>query len=516
MPIIVWSVMVRGPKKGSRSLMDERQQICRKPLRRAVMTVVVFVASLTATGAVAGPVWARPVMTASDVQHAPNVSGLLAGLRTEEGQLEGLGAYRTAERYVRRARSGVLSAGLLARAAGIKLRLARSGLARAVQANDAARARVSIYKLALYELAMAEYTQTVGLPSGVDFASLQTRLEGGEIAEVTRVDALSSLSGARKHFKLTQVMVGEAKKAAQLAQAADLRAQKRLVAAKLELVASVSVLARARLWATVPGAAPAHPDQQLSVMEGRVSLSSERPRPLARRHAMLVRPSSVSFTASEARQVVEAPLAAGSLGASALAGGPSILGPSLLSPSQIEEWYASTRSLPNTMVAFPKLVSDYFIASRMTHVRADLAFAQSVVETGYFSFPPGGQLVPDDNNFAGIGACDSCSHGWSFPSALAGVLSQEELLLAYASPKPSARFSWVSNLGIQGCCNTWLGLSGIWASNLSYGYEILSVYKQMVGWVLQQQLQAAGLAPVQPGLTPPGIYGQVPSRSHRT
>jgi hypothetical protein len=40
-------------------------------------------------------------MTASDVQHAPNVSGLLAGLRTEEGQLEGLGAYRTAERYVR-------------------------------------------------------------------------------------------------------------------------------------------------------------------------------------------------------------------------------------------------------------------------------------------------------------------------------------------------------------------------------------------------------------------------------
>ncbi|MGC8626755.1 MAG: glucosaminidase domain-containing protein [Acidimicrobiales bacterium] len=489
------------------------------------MAVVALVASLNGVGAVVMPAWARPVMTASDLQHAPNVTGLLAGLRTEEGQLEGLGAYRMASGYVRRARSEALSAELAARAAGTALRLARSRLARAVRADDVARAEVVTYKLALYQLAMAEYTQTVGLPSGVDFASLQTRLEGGEIADVTRVDALASLSEAHEHFKLTQVMVVKAKEVAQLAQAADLRAQKRLVAANLDLAASVRLLQKARLSATVPGAAPAHPGQQLSVLESSVSLYPGQLRPPTRRHAMALRLRPVSFSASEARrQVTEAPLAAGPLGTSALAGGPSILGPSLLSASQIEQWYESTGFVPNTTVAFPRLVDDYFIASRLTHVRADLAFAQSVVETGYFRFPPGGQLGPGDNNFAGIGACDSCSHGWSFPSALAGVLSQEELLVAYASPRPSARFSWVSNLGVEGCCSTWLGLSGIWASNLNYGYEILSVYKQMVGWVLRQQLQAAGLAPAQPGLRPLGTYGfkppgiceQVPSRSHRT
>jgi hypothetical protein len=43
-----------------------------------------------------------------------------------------------------------------------------------------------------------------------------------------------------------------------------------------------------------------------------------------------------------------------------------------------------------------------------------------------------------------------------------------------------------------------VALSGIWASNPQYGYEILSVYKQMLDWALPRRLQAAGLVPVVP------------------
>jgi hypothetical protein len=143
------------------------------------------------------------------------------------------------------------------------------------------------------------------------------------------------------------------------------------------------------------------------------------------------------------------------------------------------------------------LVKDYFRAARLTGVRPDIAFAQSVVETGYFSFPVHGQDPAGYNNFAGIGACDSCKHGWRFSSAYAGVLTQEALLNEYAEPPPlyGPPGGLVAGLGVAGCCRTWMALSGTWASNPNYGYIILSVYKQMVDWALTRQLQQTGLLP---------------------
>jgi hypothetical protein len=50
-----------------------------------------------------------------------------------------------------------------------------------------------------------------------------------------------------------------------------------------------------------------------------------------------------------------------------------------------------------------------------------------------------------------------------------------------------------------------MALSGVWATNPAYGYEILSVYKEMLGWALQAELQEVGLqdpAIVNPGPQP--------------
>jgi hypothetical protein len=173
--------------------------------------------------------------------------------------------------------------------------------------------------------------------------------------------------------------------------------------------------------------------------------------------------------------------------------GPDILGPSLLTEAEVQGWFASTGGSVNATVPLATLVSDYMEAGAATGVRADIAFAQSIVETGHFSFPAGGQLTGKDNNFAGIGACDHCKHGWKFPSALAGVMAQEQLLEAYATPPSVASVSSLASPGIEGCCRTWMGLSGVWASNPAYGYEILSVYEQMLAWAIPRQLSANGL-----------------------
>ena len=61
----------------------------------------------------------------------------------------------------------------------------------------------------------------------------------------------------------------------------------------------------------------------------------------------------------------------------------------------------------------------------------NLAFAQSVVETASFSVAAG-------NNYSGMGVCDSCTGGYSFPTPLDGVRAQMQLLRNYADPDARA------------------------------------------------------------------------------
>lgn len=171
---------------------------------------------------------------------------------------------------------------------------------------------------------------------------------------------------------------------------------------------------------------------------------------------------------------------------------PNILGPAALSAGELAGWYASTGFQANTTVPMATLAGYYLSAGTTAGLRGDIAFAQSIVETGYFTFPSGGQLLGTDNNFAGIGACDSCAHGWTFPSAQTGVTAQVQLLDAYATtskiPTPL-----VGRVGVAGCCQTWLSLGGVWATNPDYGYAILSIYQEILNWVIPQRLAAAGL-----------------------
>jgi hypothetical protein len=58
-----------------------------------------------------------------------------------------------------------------------------------------------------------------------------------------------------------------------------------------------------------------------------------------------------------------------------------------------------------------------------------------------------------------------------------------------------------------------VALAGKWATSKTYGVEILSIYKQILDWVIPQRLLALGLLP--PGSVvpaPPGTETSGPSR----
>lgn len=69
-------------------------------------------------------------------------------------------------------------------------------------------------------------------------------------------------------------------------------------------------------------------------------------------------------------------------------------------------------------------------------VRADVAWAQALKETGYFKY--GGIVLPEQNNYAGIGALNNNSKGDAaiFDTPKIGVRAQIQHLKAYASTEP--------------------------------------------------------------------------------
>jgi hypothetical protein len=138
------------------------------------------------------------------------------------------------------------------------------------------------------------------------------------------------------------------------------------------------------------------------------------------------------------------------------------------------------------------LTGDYQTTGVAMNVRDDIAFAQAMVETGYLDFPSFGQVTPTDNNYAGLGACDTCAHGFSFPDAQTGVAAHLQLLHDDASAQPVPG-PLPAPVGVAGCCSTWLALDGIWATGGGYGYHILLLYKQMLEWTLQRRQASAGL-----------------------
>lgn len=114
-------------------------------------------------------------------------------------------------------------------------------------------------------------------------------------------------------------------------------------------------------------------------------------------------------------------------------------------------------------------------------VRAEVAFTQCMKETGFLKY--GGDVIPNQYNFAGIGATGAV-HGASFSNVRMGIRAQIQHLKAYGSVSPltnpcvDPRFNLVKRGSAQYV--EWLGIkenpNGYgWATSKSYGHDIVNM-----------------------------------------
>lgn len=114
-------------------------------------------------------------------------------------------------------------------------------------------------------------------------------------------------------------------------------------------------------------------------------------------------------------------------------------------------------------------------------VRAEVAFTQCMKETGFLKY--GGDVLPNQYNFAGIGATGAV-HGASFSNVRMGIRAQIQHLKAYGSVSPltnqcvDPRFNLVKRGSAQYV--EWLGTkenpNGYgWATSKSYGHDIVNM-----------------------------------------
>lgn len=216
--------------------------------------------------------------------------------------------------------------------------------------------------------------------------------------------------------------------------------------------------------------------------------------------------------------------------------GVPVMGLSRLTAQQLVDFYRARApaSLPYraTGATLEQLAQMFVDEGNRYLVRGDIAFAQSILETAWFNFPDYGIVKPWNNNFAGIGACDSCGNGFQFGSALMGVRAQIQLLRNYADitsrhttiPDPPVPELWGSTPSIatynfdnyfhKGRAPLWNDMgNGNWATASGYATAVLRVYNDMLIFngqpgqcppdgILFGPLTAAGPCPVdlrQPG-----------------
>lgn len=133
----------------------------------------------------------------------------------------------------------------------------------------------------------------------------------------------------------------------------------------------------------------------------------------------------------------------------------------------------------NALVQFPDLPKLYREEATIEGVNHDLAFCQMCLETGFLRF--GGDIKPQQNNFAGLGAIGGGAEAASFPSARIGVRAHIQHLKAYASLEPlvqqevDPRFRFVT----RGIAPTVDQLSGRWSADLDYGTKIKAMFKRL-------------------------------------
>jgi len=170
----------------------------------------------------------------------------------------------------------------------------------------------------------------------------------------------------------------------------------------------------------------------------------------------------------------------------------AIVGTTSVTKSQMVKLFkASGKTYPSSLkssgaASIEAFCQIYIEEAKAEGVKAEVAFAQAMLETGYLQF--GGDVKVSQNNFCGLGASGGGAAGHSFSSVRKGVRAHIQHLKAYASTDSlnntciDPRFSYVK----RGCAKylEWLGQkenpNGYgWATSAGYGNSIVTLIKKM-------------------------------------
>ena len=177
-----------------------------------------------------------------------------------------------------------------------------------------------------------------------------------------------------------------------------------------------------------------------------------------------------------------------SVSPAAAAASTPVMAPNRLSAGDLAGWYKSTGKTNHATVSVDTLASYFISEGGDEGVTGDVAFAQSMVETGYLAFSD--RVPPSYNNFSGLGAVDGGSGAAQFPDARTGVRAQIQHLRAYGDPTVTEaklhhplvdpRFNLVSP---KGKAPTWDQFgNGIWATDPDYASKVLTMYGRIRDW----------------------------------
>ena len=163
----------------------------------------------------------------------------------------------------------------------------------------------------------------------------------------------------------------------------------------------------------------------------------------------------------------------------------SIIGTAMASEAQCVKYLLSVNPYPKISVSPEELVSYYYQEGGREGIRPDVAFAQALKETGFFRY--GGDVVPEQNNYCGLGTTGGGVKGAYFSTSKLGVRAHIQHLLAYASTrKPSEpvvdpRYELVRSTYGSTTLGQWQDLNGRWAvPGTTYGQSIMTMYRDIL------------------------------------
>ena len=190
-------------------------------------------------------------------------------------------------------------------------------------------------------------------------------------------------------------------------------------------------------------------------------------------HRFLLLPIFLALAASVACAPVKDPAA----------GAVPIMGQSDLTAEQMAGyfWAHQPPGSPCLTVSVEELTAYFAWHGNAENVRGDIAFAQSIVETGWFRY--GGSVQCEQNNYGGF-------LGKSFPDGETGVRAQIQHLRAYADPSATSCSQpplatpcadpVFSAVNPKGKAPNWNDMgNGNWAAAPDYAGKVLAVYNAM-------------------------------------